>query len=90
MASGIRDKVAILGMGCSRFGERWDAGADELMLEAYNEALADAGIAPGQIEAAWFGVCLEENNVGKTAIISSKAICSDPTCDGFRYIECAD
>ena len=30
MASGIRDKVALLGMGCSRFGERWDAGADEL------------------------------------------------------------
>jgi len=29
MAGGIRDKVAILGMGCSRFGERWDAaGAD--------------------------------------------------------------
>ena len=27
MASGIRDKVAILGMGCSRFGERWDADA---------------------------------------------------------------
>lgn len=67
MASGIRDKVAILGMGCSRFGERWDCGADELMLEAYNEALADAGVAPRQIEAAWFGVCLEENNVGKTA-----------------------
>jgi acetyl-CoA C-acetyltransferase len=67
MASGIRDKVAILGMGCSRFGERWDCGADELMLEAYNEALLDAGIAAKQIEAAWFGVCLEENNVGKTA-----------------------
>jgi acetyl-CoA C-acetyltransferase len=67
MANGIRDKVAILGMGCSRFGERWDAGADELMLEAYNEALADAGVASQQIEAAWFGVCLEENNVGKTA-----------------------
>jgi acetyl-CoA C-acetyltransferase len=67
MASGIRDKVAILGMGCSRFGERWDAGADELMLEAFNEALLDAGIGLKQIEAAWFGVCLEENNVGKTA-----------------------
>ena len=67
MASGIRDKVAILGMGCSRFGERWDAGADELMLEAFNEALLDAGIGLAQIEAAWFGVCLEENNVGKTA-----------------------
>lgn len=67
MATGIRDKVALLGMGCSRFGERWDCGPDELMLEAFNEALADAGIELKQIEAAWFGVCLEENNVGKTA-----------------------
>ncbi len=34
MARGIKDKVAILGMGCSKFGERWDSGAEELMLEA--------------------------------------------------------
>jgi acetyl-CoA C-acetyltransferase len=67
MASGIRDKVAILGMGCSRFGERWDCGPEDLMLEAFNEALADANVTTAQIEAAWFGVCLEENNVGKTA-----------------------
>ncbi len=67
MATGIRDKVAILGMGCTRFGERWDAGPEDLMLEAFNEAVADAGIDYKQIEAAWFGVCLEENNVGKTA-----------------------
>ena len=67
MANGIRDKVAIIGMGCTRFGERWDAGPEDLMLEAFNEALADAGIQGSQIEAAWFGVCLEENNVGKTA-----------------------
>ena len=38
MARGIKDKVAILGMGCSKFGERWDSGAEELMLEAYKEA----------------------------------------------------
>ena len=31
MATGIRDKVAILGMGCSKFGERWDKEADDLM-----------------------------------------------------------
>jgi acetyl-CoA C-acetyltransferase len=67
MASGIRDKVAILGMGCSRFGERWDCGAEDLMVEAFNEAMSDAGIDLRQIEAAWLGVCLEENNVGKTA-----------------------
>lgn len=67
MATGIRDRVAIIGMGCSRFGERWGDNAEDLMLEAFQEALADAGIERQQIEAAWFGVCLEENNVGKTA-----------------------
>ena len=67
MASGIRDKVAIVGMGCSKFGERWDSSPEDLVLEAFNEAIADAGIGVKQIEAAWLGVCLEENNVGKTA-----------------------
>ena len=67
MAAGIRDRVAIVGMGCSRFGERWSDNAEDLMLEAFQEALNDAGIERNQIEAAWFGVCLEENNVGKTA-----------------------
>lgn len=67
MATGIRDKVAILSMGCSRFGERWDAGPEDLMLEAFNEALQVSGIEKSQIGAAWLGVCLEENNVGKTA-----------------------
>jgi acetyl-CoA C-acetyltransferase len=67
VASGIRDKVAIVGMGCSKFGERWDSSPEDLVLEAFNEAMADAGVGVKQIEAAWLGVCLEENNVGKTA-----------------------
>jgi acetyl-CoA C-acetyltransferase len=49
MAAGIRDKVAIVGMGCTRFGERWDVGADGLMVEAFAEALADAGIERARI-----------------------------------------
>ena len=40
MAVGIKDKVAILGVGCSRFGERWDASPEDLMVEAYTEAMA--------------------------------------------------
>jgi undecaprenyl diphosphate synthase len=52
MAAGIKDKVAILGMGCSKFGERWDASPEDLMVEAYNEAMADAGIAPEQLDEA--------------------------------------
>ena len=41
MASGIKDRVAILGMGCTRFGERWDASPEDLMVEAFGEALED-------------------------------------------------
>lgn len=74
MATGIRDKVAILSMGCSRFGERWDAGPEDLMLEAFNEALLGSGIEKSQIGAAWLGVCLEENNVGKTAAPLAQAL----------------
>ena len=68
MAKGIRDKVAILGMGCSKFGERWDMNAEDLMVEAYVEALADAGIETKQIDAAWLATALEEQHVGKSAI----------------------
>ena len=68
MGSGIRDKVAIIGMGCSKFGERWDAGAEELIVEAFEEARADAGIGVDEIHAAWFSSALEEFNVGKSAL----------------------
>ena len=59
MARGIKDKVAILGMGCSKFGERWDSGAEELMLEAYKECLKDAGIDQNQLQAAWFSTAID-------------------------------
>lgn len=67
MAEGIRDKVAIIGMGCSKFGERWDMGPEDLVNEAFEEAIADAGIDKTAIEAAWFGVFFDEQNVGKSA-----------------------
>ncbi len=68
MATGIRDKVAIIGMGCTRFGERWDVGGEELMVEAFTECLEDAGIDRNDIQAAWLSTCLEEINVGKSAL----------------------
>ena len=74
MATGIRDKVVVLGMGCTRFGERWDCGAEELMVEAFEECLADAGIAKNQIEAAWLGTFVEEINIGKSALMLPTAL----------------
>lgn len=65
MPQGIRDKVAILGMGCSKFGERWDAGPDDLMVEAYLEAMQDAGIEPTRLDAAWFSTHIDEIGSGK-------------------------
>lgn len=74
MASGIKDKVAIIGMGCSRFGERWDVGTEQLINEAFGEALADAGIEKSQINAAWFGSALDQANVGNSSIPLSTAL----------------
>ena len=74
MASGIRDKVAILGMGCTKFGERWNDSPEDLMVEAFQECIADAGIEKKEIQAAWVGVCFDEINVGKSALSASLAL----------------
>jgi acetyl-CoA C-acetyltransferase len=56
MAShGIKDRVAIVGMGCTRFAEHWDKGLDDLMLDASNEAFASAGVTKDDVDAYWFG-----------------------------------
>jgi acetyl-CoA C-acetyltransferase len=74
MATGIRDKVAILGMGCAKFGERWDADAENLMVEAYQEALTDAGIETSQIDAAWLAVAFDAVNTGPSGIPLATAL----------------
>ena len=74
MASGIKDKVAILGMGCSKFGERWDTSPDDLMVEAYIEALDDAGIEANQLDAAWFSHHIDDIGAGKGGTPMSVAL----------------
>jgi acetyl-CoA C-acetyltransferase len=56
MAShGIRDRVAIIGMGCTRFVEHWDLGLDDLLINAANDAYASAGIDKSAVDAYWLG-----------------------------------
>lgn len=74
MASGIKDKVVIAGMGCSRFGERWSCGPDDLMVEAFDEAIGDAGLERDRIEAAWLGVFFDEQSTGKSSLPMSMAL----------------
>ena len=52
MTKGIRDKIAIIGMGCVRFGENWKQSAADMIIEAAYEAYDDAGIDPVEIQAA--------------------------------------
>ena len=40
---GIKDRVAIVGMGCTSFGERFDTSLDDLLVDASNQAFTDAG-----------------------------------------------
>ncbi len=56
MAShGIKDRVAIVGMGCTPFIENWDQGADELLAEAAADAFGAAGITKDNVDAYWVG-----------------------------------
>ena len=52
---GIRDRVAIVGMGCTRFAEHWDLGTDDLLLAATGEAFSSAGVGKDDVDAYWLG-----------------------------------
>ncbi|HTN81743.1 MAG TPA: acetyl-CoA acetyltransferase, partial [Acidimicrobiales bacterium] len=56
MAShGIRDKVAIVGMGCTPFGEHWDKSAEDLLIDSATEAFTSSGIKKEDVDAYWLG-----------------------------------
>src|SRR5829696_6994425 len=56
MAShGIRDQVAIVGMGCTNFGEHWDKSTDDMLIESSSAALKSAGVALDDVDAFWLG-----------------------------------
>jgi acetyl-CoA C-acetyltransferase len=52
-------------MGCTRFGERWESSAYNLMVEAFVDCLEDAGIEKKEIQAAYLGTHFDEVNVSK-------------------------
>ena len=51
----IKDRVAIIGMGCVKFGENWEQSLEDMVIDATYEAYEDAGIDPKDIQAAWWG-----------------------------------
>ena len=67
MASrGIRDRVAIVGMGCTNFGERWDKSSDDLLIDASQEALVSAAMKLDDVDAFWLGTMGSAGQSGLT------------------------
>jgi acetyl-CoA C-acetyltransferase len=56
MASkGIRDRVAIIGMGCTSFGEHWNKSVEDMLVEASSDALKSASLPLDAVDAFWLG-----------------------------------
>jgi acetyl-CoA C-acetyltransferase len=51
----IKDKVAIIGMGCTKFGEHWEKSFHDLVIDSCYQAFEDAGIGTNDVQAAWIG-----------------------------------
>jgi acetyl-CoA C-acetyltransferase len=65
---GIADRVAIIGMGCTAFGEHWGRSAEDLLIDAAGECLTPF---PGlEVDAYWLGTL----GSGQSGLTLSKAL----------------
>jgi acetyl-CoA C-acetyltransferase len=67
---GIRDRVAIVGMGCTRFTEHWEKGTPGLLLDATADAFASAGVDKDDVDAYWLGTAQS----GMSGMVLSSAL----------------
>lgn len=70
----MRDAVAVIGVGCTKFGDLFDKSYEDLICEAAFEAYADAGIDPAEIQAAYLGTYLPGPAGGKAAVSLGDAL----------------
>jgi acetyl-CoA C-acetyltransferase len=70
----MKDKVAVIGVGCTKFGERYDRGYEELICDAAFAAYDDAGIDPDEIQAAYLGTYIPGPGGGKSAVSLADAL----------------
>jgi len=70
----MRDKVAVVGVGCTKFGERYESSYEDLICDAAFAAYDDAGIDPDDIEAAYLGTYMPGPGGGKAAVSLADAL----------------
>src|SRR4051794_38760028 len=70
-SNGVRDKVAIVGMGCTDFGEHWDRSADDLLIDATQQCFASTpAMAREDVDAYWLGTM----NSGQSGLVLSRPL----------------
>jgi acetyl-CoA C-acetyltransferase len=70
-SNGIRDRVAIVGMGCTTFGEHWDRSADDLLVDATEECFASTpSITVDDVDAYWLGTM----SSGQSGLVLSRPL----------------
>ena len=95
MTQGIRDKVAIVGVGCCKFGENWHQSPEDMIVEAAYEAYSDAGLEDPQkqIDAVFCGSVYPSRGTAEVAeslklfdrpVSLVQNYCATGT-DAFRY-----
>jgi acetyl-CoA C-acetyltransferase len=68
---GIADRVAIVGMGCTPFGEHWSKSAEDLLIDAVTECLASVpGVSQDDVDAYWLGTL----GSGQSGLTLSRAL----------------
>jgi acetyl-CoA C-acetyltransferase len=70
----MKDKVAVVGVGCTKFGERYESSYEDLICDAAFAAYDDAGIDPDDIEAAYLGTYMQGPGGGKAAVSLADAL----------------
>lgn len=70
-SNGIRDRVAIVGMGCTAFGEHWHRSADDLLIDATEECYAATpSITADDVDAYWLGTM----SSGQSGLVLSRPL----------------
>jgi len=70
----LKDQVAVIGVGCTKFGDNFDQSYEDMVVEASFAAFADAGIAPDRVEAAWLGTFSPYAGRGKASVSLADAL----------------
>lgn len=54
-SNGIKDKVAIISIGCTPFREHWDKSRDDLVIDATKQTFESVGLTSADVDAYWIG-----------------------------------